>query len=75
MPFAGSAILTNPGATIGRHQIGGRIRTESDTVAAGVRKRRPVMKFASFENLLMLATLMLFAVFLVWSIKIIAAWA
>jgi hypothetical protein len=33
------------------------------------------MKFASFENLLMLATLMLFAVFLVWSIKIIAAWA
>jgi hypothetical protein len=33
------------------------------------------MKFASFENMLMLATLVLFAVFLAWSVKIIAAWA
>ena len=33
------------------------------------------MKFASFENVLMLATLALFAVFLAWSVKIIAAWA
>lgn len=33
------------------------------------------MKFASFENALMLATLMLFAVFLAWSVRIIAAWA
>ena len=33
------------------------------------------MKFASFENALMLATLMLFAVFLAWSVKIIVAWA
>jgi hypothetical protein len=32
------------------------------------------MKFASFENALALATLALFAVFLVWSVKIIAAW-
>ena len=42
---------------------------------SGVRKRRTVMKFASFENVLMLATLMLFAVFLAWSVRIIAAWA
>lgn len=42
---------------------------------AGVRKRRIVMKFASFENVLMLATLTMFAVFLAWSVKIIAAWA
>ena len=41
----------------------------------GVRKRRTVMKFASFENVLMLATLMMFAVFLAWSVKIIAAWS
>ena len=33
------------------------------------------MKFASFENALTLATLVLFAVFLVWSVKIIVAWA
>ena len=33
------------------------------------------MKFASFENALTLATLAMFAVFLVWSAKIIiAAW-
>lgn len=32
------------------------------------------MKFASFENVLLLATLMMFAVFLAWSFKIIAAW-
>jgi hypothetical protein len=32
------------------------------------------MKFASFENVLMLATLTMFAVFLLWSVKIIAAW-
>jgi hypothetical protein len=32
------------------------------------------MKLASFENALTLATLALFAVFLVWSFKIIAAW-
>jgi hypothetical protein len=42
---------------------------------AGVRKRRTVMKFASFENVLMLATLTMFAVFLAWSVKIIVAWA
>ena len=58
-----------------RYDVGGSSYTESDTVPAGVRKRRPVMKFASFENVLMLATLALFAVFLVWSVKIIAAWA
>jgi hypothetical protein len=33
------------------------------------------MKFASFENALMLATLVMFAVFLAWSVKIIVAWA
>lgn len=33
------------------------------------------MKFASLENMLMLATLMMFAVFLAWSLKIILAWA
>ena len=49
--------------------------TESDTVAAGVRERRIVMKFASLENMLTVATLVMFAVFLVWSVKIIAAWA
>lgn len=43
--------------------------------SCGVRKRRTVMKFASFENVLMLATLTMFAVFLAWSVKIIAAWA
>ena len=59
---------------VGRDQIVGGAYTESDTVTAGVRKRRPVMKFASLENVLMLATLALFAVFLVWSVKIIAAW-
>ena len=42
---------------------------------AGVRKRRAVMKFASLENALMLATLVMFAVFLAWSVKIIVAWA
>ena len=40
-----------------------------------MRKRRAVMKFASFENALMLATLVMFAVFLAWSVKIIVAWA
>ena len=50
-------------------------RVESDSVAPGVRKRRTVMKFASFENVLMLATLTMFAVFLAWSVKIIVAWA
>ncbi len=49
--------------------------TESDTVAAGVRERRTVMKFASLENMLTVATLVMFAVFLAWSVKIIAAWA
>ena len=33
------------------------------------------MKFASFENLLMAATLTMFAVFLAWSTKFIVAWA
>jgi hypothetical protein len=33
-----------------------------------------VMKFASFENLLMAATLMMFAVFITWSVKLITAW-
>jgi hypothetical protein len=33
-----------------------------------------VMKFASFENLLMAATLLMFAVFLTWSVKLITAW-
>ena len=33
------------------------------------------MKFASFENMLMLATLVMFAVFLACSVKIIAEWA
>jgi hypothetical protein len=33
------------------------------------------MKFASFENVLTVATLVMFAVFLAWSVKIIAAWA
>ena len=33
------------------------------------------MKFASFENALMLATLVMFAVFLAWSVKIVIAWA
>ena len=33
------------------------------------------MKFASFENMLMLGTLVMFAVFLAWSVKIIAEWA
>jgi hypothetical protein len=33
------------------------------------------MKFASFENVLMFATLAIFAVFLLWSVKIIVAWA
>ena len=42
---------------------------------ARVRKRRAVMKFASLENALMLATLVMFAVFVAWSVKIIAAWA
>ena len=51
------------------------LSTESDTVAAGVRERRTVMKFASLENMLTVATLVMFAVFLVWSVKIIAAWA
>jgi hypothetical protein len=32
------------------------------------------MKFASFENLLMAATLLMFAVFLTWSVKLITAW-
>ncbi len=41
----------------------------------GVRKRSTLMKFASFENVLTLATLMMFAVFLGWSVKIIVAWA
>ena len=40
-----------------------------------MRKRRAVMKFASLENALMLATLVMFAVFVAWSVKIIAAWA
>jgi len=33
-----------------------------------------VMKFASFENLLMAATLVMFAVFITWSVKLITAW-
>ena len=33
------------------------------------------MKFASLENMLTVATLVMFAVFLAWSVKIIAAWA
>lgn len=33
------------------------------------------MKFASLENALMFATLVMFAVFVAWSVKIIAAWA
>lgn len=33
------------------------------------------MKFASLENVLMFATLVMFAVFVAWSVKIIAAWA
>ncbi len=33
------------------------------------------MKFASFENVLMLATFVMFAVFLAWSVKIIVEWA
>ena len=33
------------------------------------------MKMASFENVLTLATLVIFAVFLGWSAKIIVAWA
>jgi hypothetical protein len=33
------------------------------------------MKFASLENALMAATLVTFAVFVVWSFKIIFAWA
>ena len=41
----------------------------------GVRKRRAVMKFASFENVLLAATLVMFAVFLAWSVKIVIAWA
>ena len=51
------------------------LSTESDTVATGVRERRTVMKFASLENMLTVATLVMFAVFLAWSVKIIAAWA
>ena len=31
------------------------------------------MKFASFENVLLVATLMMFAVFLAWSVKIVIA--
>ena len=54
---------------------GGGVRAESDTVISGVRKRSTLMKFASFENVLTVATLVMFAVFLVWSVKIIAAWA
>ena len=42
---------------------------------SGVRKRRTVMKFASFENVLLAATLVMFAVFLAWSVKIVVAWA
>ena len=42
---------------------------------SGVRKRRAVMKFASFENVLLAATLVMFAVFLAWSVKIVIAWA
>lgn len=41
----------------------------------GVRKRSTLMKIASFENVLTLATLVIFAVFLAWSVKIIVAWA
>lgn len=33
------------------------------------------MKYASFENVLTVATIAMFAVFLAWSIKIIVAWA
>jgi hypothetical protein len=33
------------------------------------------MKFASFENLLMVATLVTFAGFLAWSVKLIVAWS
>jgi preprotein translocase subunit SecG len=33
-----------------------------------------VMKFASFENLLMAATLVMFVVFITWSVKLITAW-
>jgi len=41
----------------------------------GARKWGPAMKKASFENVLTVATLVMFAVFLGWSFKIIAAWA
>lgn len=34
-----------------------------------------MMKFASFENVLLAATLVMFAVFLAWSIKIVIEWA
>ena len=40
-----------------------------------MRKRRTVMRFASLENVLMLATVAMFAVFLLWSVKIIVAWS
>jgi hypothetical protein len=33
-----------------------------------------LMKFASFENLLMAATLVMFVVFITWSVKLITAW-
>jgi hypothetical protein len=33
------------------------------------------MKFASFENALMMATLIVFVVFLAWSVKLISGWA
>jgi hypothetical protein len=33
------------------------------------------MKFASFENALMAATFVMFAVFLAWSVKLIATWS
>jgi len=40
-----------------------------------VRKWRARMKFASLENALIAATLVTFAVFVVWSFKIIVGWA
>jgi len=33
------------------------------------------MRFASLENILMLATIAMFAVFVLWSVKIMLAWA
>jgi hypothetical protein len=40
-----------------------------------LRKRRILMKFASLENVMTVATLVMFAVFLGWGAKIIVAWS